>query len=267
MKNIYIVLMVLLITTSCSSTYFFTTLNTASPNTQKVDNGDLVFENDSLWIAYSFYGENAPIDITIYNKLNIPLYVDWSRSALIIDDQAISYAGDVASSFYEIRDYAPYESEVRGQVVKTKKTSFIPPYTKVSNQSLSLNLGIKSLEKQSFKTAQMGNKDNNRKYIKRADFSIDDSPLKFTSYITIYAQPENPISYEQDFYITTLIKTREISPSKLPKSMKDRGDTFYTIKPANNTGWEILLGTVIIAGGMYLDATTNTYHTNDDCCY
>ncbi len=59
--------------------------------------GDFVQENDTVRISYRFWGENAPVTITIYNKLDEPLYVDWGRSALIIDDVATTYDPKVAS--------------------------------------------------------------------------------------------------------------------------------------------------------------------------
>ena len=39
--------------------------------------------------------------------------------------------------------------------------------------------------------------------------------------------------------------------------MSARGDIFYIEKPANNTGWEVLLGASIIAGAAVLNAKTN----------
>ena len=58
---------------------------------EKNERGDFVQENDTVRISYRFWGENAPVTITIYNKLDEPLYVDWGRSALIIDDVATTY--------------------------------------------------------------------------------------------------------------------------------------------------------------------------------
>ena len=42
-------------------------------------------------MVYNFNGINAPINITIQNKLQVPVYIDWQRSALIVNDKAISY--------------------------------------------------------------------------------------------------------------------------------------------------------------------------------
>lgn len=95
MKKIMTLMLIfvcVLITSSCTSTYFYSSLNVMEEEVVKVDNGDFLFENDSLWIAHCFKGEDAPIQITIFNKLDVPLYVDWSRSALILNNTPYPYS-------------------------------------------------------------------------------------------------------------------------------------------------------------------------------
>jgi hypothetical protein len=50
------------------------------------ENKEYFTENDTLQIKYTFKGENFPITLTIYNKLNQPLYIDWSRSVVVINN-------------------------------------------------------------------------------------------------------------------------------------------------------------------------------------
>lgn len=261
MKKLILLAALPFLLSSCASTYFYSYLNTETPTTTKVENGDFVFENDSLWIAHSFNGENAPIQITVYNKLNVPMYVDWGRSALIIQDQAISYEGNVmrfegsANTYLNSPDRAI--SDMTGMMSLPSNVSFIPPRTKVSNSNLNLNFGLQSIIRQPYRDAHMGNKLGEKRSVKRSDFSAEDAPFKFTSYVTIYTSPDKPQSYEQDFYIASLIKTNAIAPRELPGDMSTRGDMFYIEKPANNTGWEVLLGASIIAGAAVLNAKTN----------
>lgn len=259
MKKLFLLTLIPFILSSCASTYFFSFLNTESPQTNKIENGDFVYENDTLWIAHSFNGENAPINITVYNKLNVPIYVDWGRSALIIQDQAISFMGNVAhfegnSTVYP-DGYNAY-SDITGKLNMPNSTTFIPPRTKVSNSNLSLNFGLQSMEKQPYRSASMGNKYNEKTSVKRADYTSENAPFKFTSYLTVYVDPNKPTSYEQDFYVSSLIKTNAISPKELPGDMSQRGDIFYIEKPADNTGWAVLVGATIIAGAAVLDAKT-----------
>lgn len=268
MKKLILLTMLSFLFSSCASTYFYSYLNAETPETTKIENGDFVFENDSLWIAHCFNGENAPIQVTVYNKLDVPLYVDWTKSVLIIQDQAISFVGNVmrfegsANTYRNMYDRIAI-SDISGKMNTPINVSFIPPKTKVSNTNLNLNFGIESMNRQPYKSTYMGNKLSERKTVKRADFSSENAPFKFTSYITIYTNPDKPQAYEQDFYISSLIKTNTISPKNLPGNMSTRGDMFYIEKPANNTGWEVLLLGSMIAGAAVLDAKTNNradYH-------
>lgn len=63
--------------------------------------------------------------------------------------------------------------------------------------------------------------------------------------------------FEQDFYISSLIKTKSMSPNDLPENIRQRGDMFYIEKPANNTGWAILIGAGIMAGAVVLESKTS----------
>src|SRR5574339_6831 len=52
---------------------------------------NFAMENDSLVLIYSFAGYSGPIRMRIENKLDKPLYVDWNRSSLIVNDRSIGY--------------------------------------------------------------------------------------------------------------------------------------------------------------------------------
>ncbi len=114
MKHIIYILTAVLLS-SCSSTFYYSSLNTANEYVEKVDNGDFLIETDSLWIAYCFKGPGAPMQITVFNKLDEPLYVDWERSALIIDDKAFSYA-EAAGSF-TWNNYNPPDGTVYSRIL------------------------------------------------------------------------------------------------------------------------------------------------------
>ena len=73
-------------------------------------NKNIVFENDTVKVEYNLWGENGNMYFNVYNKLSVPLYVDWYKCAYIEGERKYDYTG----------------------VIKERKT-FIPPMTKVSN--------------------------------------------------------------------------------------------------------------------------------------
>ena len=52
------------------------------------------YENDSILVSYYFWAEKGIMSFTIYNKLSIPIYVDWKKSALISNSTKLNYWED-----------------------------------------------------------------------------------------------------------------------------------------------------------------------------
>jgi hypothetical protein len=67
-------------------------------NTLSSDIGEpFIFENDTVRVRYSFGDGN--VNLEIFNKAARPLYVDWSRSSLIIDGDPAPYLNVTPVSF------------------------------------------------------------------------------------------------------------------------------------------------------------------------
>src|SRR5437879_399347 len=95
MKNSKILLIVIcstLIFCSCSK-FQYVTLQSSIP----VQSKGFVIENDSVKITYSFKGQNCPVQVEVYNKLEKPVYLDWKKSALIMNEERFSFWEDKTS--------------------------------------------------------------------------------------------------------------------------------------------------------------------------
>lgn len=251
---------------SCSSTYYYSTLETANEYVRKVDNGDFLAETDSLWIAYCFKGENAPIQITIFNKLDEPLLVDWKHSALIIDSIPYPYTGADAMLYESdsLPSKADYSQAIEnGDIEMSENISTIPPNTMLSNIPLYLNPDLFKLNKSLFKDRSMSDKYGEAKKVSRADFDEQDSPLKFKSQLTLYTQEGSAMQFEQDFYLINQIKTKGIKPTNTLDALTDRGDIFYSIEEANNTPLYNILGGVALAGFIVIMAESGNNTTSE----
>lgn len=258
MKHIICATILALILSSCSSTFYYSTLNTTDDFVEKVDNGDFLLETDSLWIAYCFKGESAPIQITVFNKTDKALYIDWHKSALILNNTAYSYAGDKYTFSGDGQIFNDAGTYFDGSMNVPPQTTFIPPKTMVRHMPLKLEMNFENLNKKIFKDGYIGDKDNQAIKLKKTEFDITNTPLFFKSYLTIYQDLAKPMTFEQSFYISNLMKTGSLKPKNLPESIGERGDFFYVEKPANNTFWEVLLGTTIVVGVVALSTTVDT---------
>lgn len=217
---------------------------------EKQDNGDFLIETDSLWIAYCFNGENAPVMITVYNKLDKPLFVDWGKSALVINDEAFTYAGGKLA-LSGGGDFYQYESgygvsSFGGTIDKREDLTFVPPKSKASYSSLNLNFDFESIGKDLYEGGSMVDKNKFSYKVKRITFDEETSPIHIKSYLTIYENPEKPMLFKQDFFMKGVVKTKSISPQKLSTEQINRGDFFYSIKPPNNNVTMTIVGVAAI---------------------
>ncbi|MFD0795576.1 hypothetical protein ACFQZX_18280 [Mucilaginibacter litoreus] len=219
--------------------------------TPDAQTGDYQFDNDTVRITYSFYGENAPVSISIYNKLNQPLYVDWQKSALIIGDRATSYAtnsvvfnGDINTASYKYRNTynngittnPTYTTgTINGTADLPKTTTFLPPHAESNNTGIYLTKGFLQIPDNEFLKTRMRSADATSDHlisVKSANFTPTCTPLAFRSYITMYTLVDNkpvPVVHEQHFFISRSIKTSR-NPNTLTDYSRQRGDYFINSK-------------------------------------
>lgn len=259
MKRFVLVSILLLSLSSCRSTYYYSVLNTDDEYVEKVGNGDFLMDSDSLWIAYCFKGEGAPIQITVFNKSNKPLYVDWERSALIIDDVAMTYAGkkiDYAGDIDLVITNDRYATGTfDGMAPLPRDISFVPPQSMISEIPLGLNPNFEKIKKVYAGSHLQGKTGKNFK-VDKAVFDENNSPLFFRSYLTVYEKPENPMTFEQSFYMSDLIKTHRLSPNGLSSEMLEKGNFFYVQKHPNMSFVEGVLGVSLFVGVVALEVIT-----------
>lgn len=256
MKNIVFLFALAAIITSCKSYQ----LNTVSSlNTQKNDaTGVFNRVNDSVSISYNFSGENSPVSVEVFNKLNEPLYINWERSALIIDDKAYSFVddnlkvtGETYSSTFDLgRNYFNSTTgTINANIKLSKNESFLPPHSKTSRTIFVIDkIGVNQIDKSLFKKEMLNDADGiNQVYTKTASFSPENSPLKFKSYITLYTLKDNqpqPFSYQNDFFISNVTKMGQ-DPDNTNEYGSFPGNVMITSK---TTGFAKTMTVVAVAG-------------------
>ena len=251
---------------SCSSTYYYSTLSTNDEGIDRDDLGSFIFDTDSIQIAYSFRGQDGPIQISVYNKLDRPMYVDWSRSAIIINNVATSYHGEktrlIGQSVYINTSPSgnTTKATTSGYEYNPDYVSFVPPMRKIEHCSLWLsNLNFDYIDKEAYKKTAIRDVNNQEVKVRALNFSEENTPLFFESYLTIFLEDGSTYAITQSFYIANLIRAKNLQPSELSKNLAQRKDLMFTLIQANNSGWEVLAIGGIIVGATILDATLNTY--------
>jgi hypothetical protein len=192
----------------------------------KNENKEFITETDTVMLKYTFSGDNFPINLTIYNKLQQPLYIDWGRSVVIINNIQMN------DSFY--RD---------GQV------SFIAPlsYVNVSSNKLQ-NQFIQIPEKNnhSFVTLS-GSGTRGRKY----SFDERSTPLFFRNILALTTNEDYsaPTFFDYSFWVSDVIEA-----GAGPKTMIYSPSNQFYIQKATGFGTFMgltgLLASIILLGAV-----------------
>jgi hypothetical protein len=219
---------------------------------------EFVVENDSLELSYNFNGKDGPVKIMIRNKLQQPIYVDWKRSALIINDRAVSFApgkvpieGSIATANYAwSKEWSSSYSRLSATAQLPTETAFIPPGTYVSQQLIGItNQALEQLPDSIFSKKNIPAIGDSYAAIKQAFFTAESSPLVFKSYITMLIGDTlpKPVIYQHNFYVSELIKMTD-TPELL--NGDKRGDRFYVVGgPVNDSisiGYGVVNGNAVL---------------------
>ncbi|MEJ0030982.1 MAG: hypothetical protein WDO15_11660 [Bacteroidota bacterium] len=130
-----------------------------------------VLNNDTLLLAYTFYNGNVNIDL--FNKSKTPLYIDWRRSALIVDNISWSYKKNQRTAFSKNKKRPRY---VKSAIRRKTTTSFLPPNTGIKTARFRVKNLLRALP---------------LKLDEKQEFTTESSPFRFRSYLYL--------SYDQDF--------------------------------------------------------------------
>jgi hypothetical protein len=172
--------------------------DTASTNTLKNDNS-FVYENDSVRITYTFWQNGGAMSFSVYNKLDVPLYIDWRKSSCIINSKNHFYAQDsiiseaAALSSYSYYNRYLYSTGSKITTAHPKYIGFIPPKSAEDRCSSIIVKGYATLPSTSDYQIQLKNGSSHKK-TKIYEQKYDDrtSPLDFRNYLTL--------SYDEDFH-------------------------------------------------------------------
>ncbi|WP_374166165.1 hypothetical protein [Arcticibacter sp. MXS-1] len=233
--------------------------------------GAFKYENDSVVIVYSFFGKNAPIHIAVQNKLNESLYLDWTKSALVLNNKAVSYSGNkvyVAGSFYGDtfkwnRMVTDASGSLNASAELPEGVVFLPPHSEIERVPLYLtDGGFDHMPDSLYKETDFLYPENGAIKVKAAVFSDKNSPLQFKSYITMYtgkAADVKHVGYEHSFFVSRSIKTRA-RPTNVAEYQNKSPNIFYTSKATayGKTVAGVGIATAILGSAALIEHDENT---------
>lgn len=197
-----------------------------------------VLENDTLVIKYTFHGADCPVKVLIHNKLDVPLYVDWKRSALILNGQSYGYWNDKASlratstgsQIQWTSAVSAAQSTITGEITRDESVGFIPPRSFKQTDLTTVQGAFVKLT---------GDRKDHRDVVVIADMPVsglqyeyfrEESPLTYRSYLTVSSDPSfrNSSAYENEFWVSEIFETM-VPPKTYFKDPNNR-NKFYRSK-------------------------------------
>jgi hypothetical protein len=124
---------------------------------------------------------------------------------------------------------------------------FIPPTAQVNRLPMYLTNGFLSVAPgTAFKRVKVPMATGYPAVLKMASFSETNSPLRFTSYLTLYVEgdPDKPVVFKHDFYISEILNSGQ-GPGNFRGINQNEGNFCYVRK---STGAGTALGLIAVAG-------------------
>jgi len=207
------------ITLSGCTEYQYVTVNS---NLKKNENKEFSVENDTVSIKYKFSGQNFQLSQTIYNKLQVPLYVDWLKTNIIVNGNQLS------DSIYD------------------NQAGYIAPQSKitiVSNPLMEEFINLKPLE--TIPQAIVNKGENNDWTLLTFDKAT--TPLYFRNFITLTTHDDftDPMNIDNSFWFSEILQNTS-GPSS---ETKKRLDQFYlrrTTGLGKVLGWTAGVAVVVL---------------------
>jgi hypothetical protein len=177
---------------------------------------EFITENDTVLIKYSFAGEDFPITLTIFNKLNQPLYIDWDRSVVVINNL-----------------------QVNGPFFHENQANFISPLSSVIVTSNKLKSEFIKVEPD----------DPGIKF--RYTFDEKTTPLFFRNILALTPNEDysTPTFFDYSFWVSDIIQT-DPGSSRMTYEPLNRFIIRKTTAAGNIMGWTALISVTILAAAI-----------------
>jgi hypothetical protein len=235
MRRILLILTVAFLFTSCY-TYQYVTLD--APGMSKNDKKEMVWENDTMKLVYNFNGEAGPMSLSLFNKTDKPLYINWKKSSLIRNANSVSLfnptvivSGVAATAGYASRSgYSRSTTGFTASFDLPEGVDFIPPGS-YANKALSTVMlwdAVAAANTEQLPSEKITNADGLAIKYKRIVFDEHQSPVYFSVYLTFVLGFNNNTEFavQHSFYAKEVLASK-VSPDVFSLYNTD-GDRLYT---------------------------------------
>jgi len=226
--NLYFLgFIIIIVMTGCSQYQYLT----ISSDINKNEKNEFINEDDTASIKYTFNGENCPIKIGIYNKLQQPIFVDLGQSCVIVDGKKNAYLND--------------------NIIE--RVTFIPPLSYIDLPVITIKSIFFNLGSMDSLTKSISHNQNGQVDLKTHLFEEKNTPLYFRSYLTLSTHEDfaSVRYFDTSFWISGIAQST-YSPSSLGYEPSNQSYLRRT------TGFGTIMGCTALVGLLFLIGLTNS---------
>ena len=261
---------------SCGEEYM-QIVETKSTNT-KEENNYYVYENETVKVTYQFWHDQGLMAFSVYNKMDAPLYIDWSKSAVIYNSSKVNYwagncwssctyynkntyKGEIEAPGYNISEDVGVRNSVRA--AKMEKMTFIPPKsTYYRSQFRLMSEEFLPVDKTKFDLVTSNEDGKSKTKVYSANYDYNNSPLKVRNFLALSKNEnsENNMWVDNEFYVAG-VKSMYIGHvlGKNTKKTDSAGDNIYELSSKKNTSFYIIHYDVTRVAGLKNDKLPAKY--------
>lgn len=203
----------------------------------KNDKGFYVYENDTVKIVYSFWSDKGILAFSLYNKLNVPLYINWKRSSFVQNENKLDYwreesitksttrSRGVSATGIGVSNSAlmpllalassAHVSVTNQVTVIPEKITFMAPHSSIYKANFYLyNLkGVsqnRTWKQETINYPSYPNKPDKKIQVKTSRAIPSNTPINFRNFLTISTSEDfNKEGYiDNPFYVSSIVKVK-----------------------------------------------------------
>lgn len=253
MKSIWILFTVILLGTfSCTSWVQVMDTETVSISVDKLpEQGySYAFQNDSIAIVYTLWAKKGVLAFSIYNKLDIPIYIDWKKSSYISKGDKLNYwtdektvNGTSITTGYAYSGGSLFVPNIFGTTVTNQRITtperitFIPPKSTYYRSDFLITpknwYDVNKLEKTTIPSPSKPGENIEAKVV---NLTFEESPFKFRNFLTWSTKEsfDNEYYVNHEFFVSkvTMVKSKDFSNDTYSNTNNvdyyyKRNDRFY----------------------------------------
>jgi hypothetical protein len=203
-----------LVISSCARYQY---LDYAIPENQALQQGVYSFENDSIKFSYTFYGLNTNVALTIENKTDAPIFIDWNHSGLVYNGKSLKLNEDRVLMTTVITQSPPEFFDNNRTVITTDRVNhstnanmLLPTGQFVSDAIVALRSRPIDQNDNATGTLQIVPQQNGSSSRQVYVFERTTSPMRFQFFFTIKFGIDQSVSqsYAHPFYLRFMEESR-----------------------------------------------------------